>query len=279
MIEINKKIVYVAGLPRSGSTLMCQLLGEHPDIYSTGHSSPLANTIKGLRARLSDDPFLLSQMDVDFDLVYQRLTNSFRGFVNGWFAETEQQIVVDKNRGWLNGLETLSHLDPNFKMIVCIRDLNQIFASIENRHQKTSLIDFPDDMADLTTYERAEKLYSAQGVVGRPLRLIGQLQDVPVNLQKGLYYVIFEDLMQDPKRVMNEVYKWLGADNHSLDTQNLSVKPHESDSYYRFKYPHKTYGSIQPPSPHEVPKRIGNDIFKEFEWYFRLFYPGSFNDN
>jgi len=275
MIEIDKKIVYVAGLPRSGSTLMCQLLGEHPDIYSTGHSSPLANTLKTLRARLSDDPFLLSQLDVDFNLVYNRLTNAYRSFMNGWFAETDKHIVVDKNRGWLNGLETLSHLDPNFKMIVCVRDLNQVFASIENRHQQTSLIDFPDDMADLTTYERAERLFSAQGVVGRPLRLIGQLQDVPEKLQRSLYYVIFEDLMYQPKRVMDDVYKWLGADEFSIDSDNLTVKPHESDSYYRFKYRHNTHKTIKPPTVHTVPKRIENDISKEFEWFFRLFYPGK----
>jgi len=274
MASIHKNIIYVAGLPRSGSTLMCQLLGEHPDIYSTGHSSPLANTIKGIRARMSDDPFLLSQLDVDYDLVYQRLTNSYRGFINGWFEETDKSIVVDKNRSWLNGLETLSHLDPNFKMVVCIRDLRQIFASIENRHQKTSLIDFPDDMADLTSYERADKLFSPQGVIGRPLRLIGQLQDVSVQLQKNLYYILFEDLMNDPIRVMQEVYHWLGADNYIIDPNNLSVKQHESDSYYRFKYPHKTYDSIKPPALHDVPPRIGNDITKEFEWYYKLFYPG-----
>jgi len=274
MSKIYKNIVYVAGLPRSGSTLMCQLLGENPSIYSTGHSSPLANTLKSLRARLSDDPFLLSQLDVDFDLVYKRLTNSYRGFVNGWFEETDKSIVVDKNRSWLNGLETLNHLDPDFKMIVCIRDLRQIFASIESRHQKTSLIDFPDDMADFTTYERADKLFSPQGVVGRPLRLIGQLQDVPVDLQKHLYYVIFEDLMHEPKRVMNEVYDWIGANKHEIDANNLTVKAHESDSYYRFKYPHKTHESIKPPAIHDVPARISNDIAKEFEWYFKLFYPG-----
>ncbi len=274
MVIINKNIVYVAGLPRSGSTLMCQLLGEHPNIYSTGHSSPLANTVKTLRARLSDDPFLLSQLDVDFDLVYQRLTNSFRGFMNGWFAETDKPIVVDKNRGWLNGLETLVQLDPDFKMVICIRDLNQIFASIESRHQKTSLIDFPDDMADLTTYERAEKLFGVQGVVGRPLRLIGQLQDVPKELQSHLYYVIFEDLVSNPVRVMNEVHQWIGASENEIDPNNLTVKPHESDSYYRFKYCHNTHSSIKPPAVHAIPQRIGNDIHKEFEWYFKLFYPG-----
>ena len=33
--------VGVAGLPRSGSTLLCQMLGEHPDIHCEGHSSCL----------------------------------------------------------------------------------------------------------------------------------------------------------------------------------------------------------------------------------------------
>ena len=34
---------------------------------------------------MSDDPFLLSQLDADFDRAYARLTNAFRGFVQGWF--------------------------------------------------------------------------------------------------------------------------------------------------------------------------------------------------
>ncbi|MFO1351424.1 MAG: sulfotransferase [Gammaproteobacteria bacterium] len=34
-----QRILYVTGLPRAGSTLLCQLLGQHPDIYSIGHGS------------------------------------------------------------------------------------------------------------------------------------------------------------------------------------------------------------------------------------------------
>jgi len=274
-MKIEKQIVYVAGLPRAGSTLMCQLLGEHPDIYSIGHSSPLANSLKSMRKQLSNDPFLLSQMDVDFDLTYKRIASAYKGFINGWFAESKQNTVVDKNRAWLGSLDLLSQLDPNFKMIVCIRDLGQIFASIENRHQQTSLIDFPDDMATLTTYERAEKLYSNQGVVGRPLRLIGQLQDVSKDLQSGLYYIIFEDLMYQPVRVMREVYQWLGLPPYQIDSDNLQVKSHESDSYYRFKYLHQTYSSISPPKQHTLPVRIRNDIEKEFAWFYKLFYPNK----
>ncbi len=57
---LDKQIIYVTGLPRSGSTLMCQLLGHHPQIYSLGHSSPLNQVLNELRHKLSDSPFLLS---------------------------------------------------------------------------------------------------------------------------------------------------------------------------------------------------------------------------
>lgn len=104
-IYLDKSLVCVTGLPRSGSTLLCQMLSIHSKIYSLIHSSPLLPTLNQIRHQLSDNEFLLSQMDVDFDLAYQRLLNAFRGFVNGWFAETEKPIVVDKNRGWLNQLD------------------------------------------------------------------------------------------------------------------------------------------------------------------------------
>jgi len=52
--------------------LLCQLLGLHPSIYSLGHSSPLSQVFNALRAQLSDDPFLLSQL-AHHPLIYKFL--------------------------------------------------------------------------------------------------------------------------------------------------------------------------------------------------------------
>ena len=60
---MTARFVGVAGLPRCGSTLLCQLLGGHPQIYSEGHSSPLCSTLLRLRHGISDDDFFLSQLD------------------------------------------------------------------------------------------------------------------------------------------------------------------------------------------------------------------------
>ena len=67
---MTSRFVGVAGLPRSGSTLLCQLLAEHPDIHCEGHSSPLCNSLLATRRFISDDQFMLSQLDVQFDDTY-----------------------------------------------------------------------------------------------------------------------------------------------------------------------------------------------------------------
>ena len=251
---------------------MCQLLAHHPDIYSCIHSSPLCPTLGSLRHNLSDNTFLLSQLDVDFDLTYGRLVNAFCGFINGWFAETDKTWVVDKNRGWLNHLETVNLLDPNFRMLVCVRELGQIYGSIENQHQKTLLLDFPDHLASLSRWERADKLFDKTGVIGAPLNSIEALQDVDRQLQEHLYYVVFEHLVSEPVAVMQGIYEWLGLEQAEFDPQNLQTKPHESDSHYRFKYRHKTYDTITPPSNHLIPSRIQKTLQQKFAWFYNTFY-------
>lgn len=271
--ELQKRIIYVTGLPRSGSTLLCQLLGTHPEIYSPGHSSPLCQTLNQLRHNLSDNDFLLAQLDVDFEGVHRRLLNAFRGFIEGWFAETEHAWVVDKNRGWLGQLDTVQLLDPNCKMLVCVRELGQIIGSVEARHQRSLLLDFPDHTGNLSRYARADKLMAAEGVVGGPLKAIEHTQDLPEALQQRLYYVVFEHLMQEPVTVMQGVYDWLGLPPASFDLNALPVAPHESDSYYRGKYPHRTHSRIQPPERHAVPTRIEAELRKNFAWFYQTFYP------
>lgn len=274
MQAFTKNPIFVSGLPRSGSTLLCQLLGHHPGIYSTGHTSPLPQTLSKMRSMISDNNLFLSQLDVDFELGYQRLHNAMMGFVNGWFAETEKPFVVDKSRGWIAHVDLAKLLFPNFKMLICIREPSQIYGSVEARHQKTLLLDFPDHLASLTRYGRADKLFAKEGVIGGPLGSIQSLQDIDPSMEGQFYYVIYEHLMEDPHSVLNDIFGWLGASEHNVDLNNLTVKPHESDSYYRFKYSHATRNSLSAATRHIIPPRIEAEIKKNFQWFYQTFYPG-----
>lgn len=271
---LRKRIIYVTGLPRAGSTLLCQLLAQHPAVYSPGHSSPLAHVLQQLRSQLSDDAFLLAQLDFDPERVHQRLISAYRGFIDGWFAETEHTWVVDKNRAWLGLIETARLLDPEVRMLVCVRELGQVYGSIEAQHQRTLLLDFPDHLASLSRYARADRLFKDEGVIGRPLAALQAVQDLPEGLQQRLYYVVFEHLMKEPKTVLADICRWLGLPRHTIDPSYLKVRPHESDSHYRYKYPHQTRERISPPGQHVVPARIMADIKRQYNWFYQLFYPG-----
>jgi sulfotransferase len=270
---MTTRFVGVAGLPRSGSTLLCQLLAEHPQIHSEGHSSPLCSILLRLRHGTSDDEFFLSQLDVDFDRTYAHLASATKAFVRNWYHDCEKPLVVDKNRGWLRNFEYLLHLEPEARLLVCVRELGQIYGSVEAQHQRTILIDFPDHSANHDRYNRADTLFAKDGVIGNPLRAIEAIQDLPVFTQKRIHLVIFERLMRDPGATMQEVYKFINAPPHTFDANNLPVRSHESDSHYRFKYPHRQYSSIEKPARHTIPVRIQTEIAKTYAWYYDHFYP------
>ena len=90
------QFVGVTGLPRAGSTLVCQLLAQHPEIHCEGHSSPLCNSLLSLRRTLSDDSFFLAQLDHSFKSSYGHLASAMQGFLRGWHQHCQEPVVVDK---------------------------------------------------------------------------------------------------------------------------------------------------------------------------------------
>lgn len=264
--------VGVTGLPRAGSTLLCQLLAQHPDIHCEGHSSPLCNTLLGIRRMVSDDPFFLSQLDNSFDAAYGHLQGALQGFLRGWTQGGDRQLVVDKNRAWLHCIEFLLKIAPEAKLLVCLRDLGQIYASIENQHQKTILMDFIDHLADYDRFGRANVLFATDKVIGAPLIGLQAVVDLPEEVKQHLYFVRFEDLMANPVACMSHVYQWLGVAPLKIDTNHLTQTVPEADSHHHMKYLHKQSTQIVKPKLHHVPPRIQAHIEKACEWYYQLYY-------
>lgn len=270
----DRKLVCVTGLPRAGSTLLCQLLAHHPAIHCSGQSSPLPQFLASLRERAADSEFMLAQLDHDPEGAHERLMNAYRGFVAGWFAEADEPVVVDKNRAWLNQLELALKISPACRMLVCVRDLGQIVGSVEASHQKTLALDFADHTAALAPYDRANHLFARGGIVGLPLNAFRNAQDLPPDRQSRILCVVFEQLVRDPNAVLDGIWKFLELDPVAVDTNRLEPLPTESDSHYRLKYTHSTSSTIKPPRRHNIPQRIEAELRNTFDWYYKIFYPG-----
>lgn len=270
---MTPRFVGVTGLPRAGSTLLCQMLAQHPDIQCEGHSSPLCNTLLGIRRTISDDTFFLSQLDHAFDAGYAHLASAMRGFLRGWYPDCGKLAVVDKNRAWLHAVELLLHIEPEARLIVCLRDLGQIYGSIEAQHQRTILVDFIDHLADFDRFGRADMLFAKDKTVGAPLISLHAVPDLPKAVRDSLYFLRFEDLTERPAECMSHLYAWLGLQPFAVDPSNLPLGVQESDSHYRVKYPHKRAPAVSRPQRHEVPSRIQAQIEAAYAWYYAAYYP------
>lgn len=269
------QFIGVTGLPRAGSTLLCQMLAMHPDIDCEGHSSPLCNMLLGMRRMVSDDQFYLAQLDHSFDASYAHLTGAMQGFLRGWRSDCEKPAVVDKNRAWLHAIELLLALAPEAKLIVCLRELGQIYGSIEAQHQKTILLDFIEHLADYDRFGRADVLFAKDKAIGAPMISLHAVQDLPAEVQQRLYFLRFEDLMARPAASMSHVFKWLGMQPFVIDPQQLAIGVQESDSHYRMKYLHRQSDRVVAPQPHVIAPRIQAQIESACAWYYNLYYPKS----
>ena len=170
-------------------------------------------------------------------------------------------------------IEFLLQLDPGAKLVVTIRELGQVYGSIEAQHQKTILLDFIDHLADFDRFGRADQLFAKDKAIGAPLSSIQSVQDLPQTVKERIFFVRFEDLITQPAETMAKVYHWLGVPAHKIDPQKLTVRPHESDSHFRHKYLHRQHGSIASPPTHTIPPRVQDLIQKACGWYYEWFYP------
>jgi hypothetical protein len=122
-----------------------------------------------MRRIVSDDQFMLSQLDGNFETSYGKFQSAMTGFLRGWTQGAGKRMVVDKNRAWLHCIELLLHLAPEARLLVCVRELGQIYGSIEAQHQNTILLDFIDHLADYDRFGRADVLFAKDKAIGAPL--------------------------------------------------------------------------------------------------------------
>ena len=270
---MSAQFIGVTGLPRAGSTLLCQLLAMHPEIDCEGLSSPLCNALLAMRRIVSDDQFMLSQLDGTFETSYGKFQSAMTGFLRGWTQGAGKRMVVDKNRAWLHCIELLLHLAPEARLLVCVRELGQIYGSIEAQHQHTILLDFIDHLADYDRFGRADVLFAKDKAIGAPLVSLHAVPDLPRAVRERLYFVRFEDMMAQPAACMASIFAWLGLPPVTLDFNQLPVLGIESDSHYHMKYRHRQGTSFKQAGRHEIPPRIQAQIENSCRWFYDAYYP------
>ena len=247
---MKQKIQFISGLPRSGSTLFAQILGQNPNFHPTPTSGFINFFMSSKRGwKDSNNEFRAQGMEK----IEPRIHSSFRGMFEGFYEEELKsgKIVFEKSRGWVAYIEYLKEIfqDPDLKVICTVRDIRAIVASFEKLYRVRSL-SYPehsdeDFMESQTVEGRANILLRKNGVVGLP---ITRLQDALRRHPKNIVIVPYKNLLNDPKDTMNTLHNILELPQYEYDFQNIKQVTTEHDVYHGYKGLHDIKeGSIRPP--------------------------------
>jgi sulfotransferase len=209
-------IHFIAGLPRSGSTLLSALLLQNPKLHA-GITSPVGSLFDSMLRGISQGNETAVMLD---DGQRERL---LRGIFTAYYDQIPaDQAVFDTNRGWCSRLHVISALFPDAKVICCVRHIPWIIDSIErllrqNRWELSKIFDFDPTG---TVYSRADGLTSRGGMIGFAYNALKQAMH---SAEAGrLLLLQYETLTRDPAFAMQAVYDFIGLRPFKHDFTNIS---------------------------------------------------------
>ncbi len=261
----------ICGLPRSGSTLLCNILNQNPNFWAT--STSILPQIVGSAINVwSNSMELKGQLLHNKEATEEQLHRSLKSFCDAWHHRTDDRSVVfDKSRGWSLNLLALRKIYPNSKAIVLVRDLRNVLASVEKQHRKNPLLDSAQAVNGKTLYDRADSMFSPRGMIGGPIEGVKDIirRKLPVMMIK------YEQLVAFPEEVMQEVYQYLEKEPFSHNFENVESTATDVDALYNFKFPHKGEGKVQPTDLNEwtsfMNDELAGTIMKRFPLYNSFF--------
>lgn len=231
-----KKFNIIAGLPRAGSTLLCQILNSNPNFHVTP-TSGIIDMLKTMRSNFSHNPTFKSQNRLEN---YDNFRMGLKGFLDGYFFN--KNVVFDKSRIWTNNLpildEILQHKET--KIIWCYRDPVEIVSSIEAQYQKTILMENSDEQsipgAFMTLEKRISTYVSEEGLVGYPISTLRDAIEMG-NLSRILFVKYF-DLTNHTEFTLNAIHEFINEEPYKYDLKNIKQTTYEWDGIYNYKFLH-----------------------------------------
>lgn len=229
---MQKKYYFMAGLPRSGSTLLSGLLNQNPNIYS-GPSSPVLSTMHVVETHLRQDELFIGYPKPS------QAQELISGVIDHFYSDVQKPVVIDKNRAWTARIPFIEgYFNTKAKIICPVRDLEEIFTSMitmirRNPYQEGNpRINFIDEQLiknnlPLSDIARCNFFVSPQGILGQSLNATREC--IKEGFRDRLHFVEYKDLVNQPQETMNAIYDFLGEGRFEHDFNNVTNVHRERD--------------------------------------------------
>ena len=243
----------MAGLPRSGSTLLSSILNQNPRFYS-GPSSPVLGAMFAI-----EQDFMGNELYHGYpkpDQVREIIGNIPHHF----YSDVQQPVVFDKNRAWTARVPYIEgYIGEQAKILVPVRRIDEILTSILTMIHRNPFqegqprINFIDEQLiktdiPINDLNRCMYLLGGGGIVYESLNAI--MMGFQQNVRDKMHFVDYNDLVDNPEKIMEDIYDFLGEEFYDHDFGSISNIHREDDLItYGLSDMHQVRSKVKKTSP------------------------------
>ena len=231
----SDKIIFILGMPRSGTSLVEQIISSHSKVFGCGELAILSNIIK---TNFIDDDKLISEnfyKIMNDTLLKEKLYKEYVNFIKNF--NVKEKYITDKaplNFRWIGFIKQFL---PNAKIIHCIRDAkNNCLSMFKNLFEGG--LNFTYDQDDLVKYYKS---YS------------DLMSFWKSKYNESILDVKYENLVQNSEREIRNIIKFC-----DLEWEENCL------SFHKNKSPIKTMSTAQARKPIYTSSIKSFDRFKNY---------------
>ncbi len=267
-----EQIFFQSSLPRAGSTLLQNIIGQNPKFYVTPTSGAL-ELLQAARTNYTNDPAFLAQ---DSEIMKKAWLSFCSHGLEGYFKGiTDKKYILDKSRGWGISYNFLNSFYPNPKIVCMVRDPRSIYASMEKNFRK-----HPDKHSNIVDWSKLKNTTTAKRVdfwadsppVGTSMEKLEQI--ITEGINKDILFIRFEDLTLFPHRELDKIYDFFGISRFKHDFQNVKQITQEDDKIHGIFGDHVIRNEVKP-VPETYNKYLGSElsqnIVNTYPWFYQHF--------
>ena len=252
-----KKIYFVAGLPRSGSTMIQCILRQNPKVHAEPVSSlfTLFNNIHG------------NWGNIESNKEYPNETakvNVLRGLLQNYHESNDKPIVFDKDRMWVSRIGLLEEVLGSEVRILCpVRNPAEILASFEKLRRNNPLHLTPAEMGADGATIAGRCLYYA-GPTG-PLGIAhAMIKDaVTMGYLDRMLFIDYNRFCSTPKGQTKRIYEFFELDDFDHDYNNIEQKESYNDFAHGLPGLHKVKTKLDKTTVNCV-EHLGLNLYEQY---------------
>jgi sulfotransferase len=218
-----KEFFFLAGMQRSGATILSAILNQNPDVWVTP-ASPLFRMMVTQAQSHNELENKDYNTSTEIDNVIATIPHAF-------YQDKKAKYIIDKNLNWPSplGVETIAkYITRNVKFICPVRNVLDVLVSFDtviNAHSdsKNNII---DEQVLATTFadkpladRRADFLMRHDKDVALSLSFMKHAL-IP-EYRNLFHFVDYDDFVTDPEKEVNKIYDFLAIPRFSHEYQNI----------------------------------------------------------